>query len=67
MSTIAPNWSDDDTKILMDCWAAGYSGSQIARIVGRSRAGVLGKLFRLRAELGTDVIASKTPAQEIAE
>lgn len=40
-------FTDRDVSTLTAMWKAGYSGSQIAEQLGRTRSAILGKVFRL--------------------
>jgi len=41
------SWTDDKIKILKEKWTAGWSGAQIARLLGTTRNSVIGKVHRL--------------------
>lgn len=41
-------WTDDKIKTLKEKWADGWSGAQIAHLLGTSRNSVIGKVHRLR-------------------
>ena len=46
-------WTDERTAKLVKLWGEGYSGSEIAEILGGvSREAVLGKIFRLGRQRG---------------
>jgi len=46
-------WTDERTAKLVKLWGEGYSGSEIAEILGGvSREAVLGKIFRLGKQRG---------------
>lgn len=49
---IAPKWPEDLTERLIKLWNDGHSASQIAKQLrnGLTRAGVIGKVHRLRAQ-----------------
>lgn len=40
-------WSDEDTETVRRMWSRGCTGSQIGRVVGRTRNAVIGKIHRM--------------------
>ena len=41
-------WTEERTETLKTMWAAGESGTDVAKVIGCSRCAVLGKAFRLK-------------------
>lgn len=48
----ADNWNDHDTTRLRALWKTNHTGAEIARLLGKTRNAVMGKLKRIKL-LGT--------------
>lgn len=70
MSGYSKTWNDDQMTTLLDLWSKGWTGSQIAAVVGVSRSAVLGMARRRglpnRAASGGKPRSTKSRAAEIS-